>query len=162
MAKGRTVEGGNSDHMPILLILNSSGRVRVRRRPRYDNAWGRNSECRVVVENAWSLSQGVNIVSRLEECGRRVWGWGSSLNRAEREEFRRCKVQLGTLRGRRDAEGVRCFGEVHKRYLLLLQNQSDTWKQKAKQWWYTKGDQNSRFFHNAVNQRQRRNKILGL
>ncbi|XP_031120626.1 uncharacterized protein LOC116023757 [Ipomoea triloba] len=159
---GRSIEGGSSDHLPILLRINSGDRVRVRRRPRYDNAWGRNAACRNIVEHAWSITQGLSIVSRLEECGRRVWGWGSYLNRVEREEFRRCKDQLGNLRGRRDAEGVRRFGEVQNRYLSLLQSQSDHWKQRAKEWWYTMGDQNSKFFHNSVNRKRRRNKIHAL
>nr|GLL46816.1 uncharacterized protein LOC109152193 [Ipomoea trifida] len=157
-----SIEGGSSDHLPILLRINSGDRVRVRRRPRYDNAWGKNAECRNIVEHAWSITQGRSILNRLEECGRRVWGWGSNLDRVERDEFRRCKDQLGSLRGRRDAEGVRHFGEVQNKYLSLLQSQSDHWKQRAKEWWYTMGDQNSKFFHNSVNRKRRRNKIHAL
>lgn len=125
--------------------------MRVRRRPRYENGWGRHPDCRNIVAGAWRVSQGRNVVERLAECGRQVWQWGSRINRAEGVEIRHCEARLGTLRGRRDELGVREFGPTQRRYMMLLQNNSDKWKQRAKELWLTGGDQNSRFFHMSAN-----------
>nr|GMC95566.1 uncharacterized protein LOC109152193 [Ipomoea batatas] len=103
---GRSIEGGSSDHLPLLLITNGSGVVRIRRRPRYENTWGRHPDCRMVVEEAWQSTVGRNLGERVAECGRRVWEWGSRVNRAEGVELRQCEFQMKNLRGRRDAAGV--------------------------------------------------------
>nr|GMD82583.1 uncharacterized protein LOC109152193 [Ipomoea batatas] len=136
--------------------------VRVRRRPRYENGWGRHPDCRRVVEGVWAALQGRSVGERLIECGRQVWRWGSGVNRAEGVELRHCESRLESLRGRRDERGLREFGRAQRRYMLLLQNTSDKWKQRAKELWFRGGDQNSRFFHNSVNRRRRRNMIVGL
>lgn len=51
---------------------------------------------------------------------------------------------------------------AEREYLGLLEAQNTFWKQRAKQHWYVGGDQNSRFFHNAVKARKRKNQLKKL
>ncbi|XP_019155316.1 PREDICTED: uncharacterized protein LOC109152193 [Ipomoea nil] len=161
-ARAKSVEGSTSDHMPLLLTVEGGGPVRVARRPRFENSWGHIPECRQVVEREWDRLEGCTIGERLIECGRGVWNWGKGQNKGEVEVIRRCKNEMGRLRGLRDGESVRRFGVVQRQYLGCLRNQSDKFRQRAKELWYREGDSNSRFFHNSVNTTRRRNRIAAL
>ncbi|XP_019168807.1 PREDICTED: uncharacterized protein LOC109164714 [Ipomoea nil] len=55
--------------MPLLLSVDAGHRPRFNRRPRFDNSWGRNLECKEVVEREWGRLQGCAIGDRLRVCG---------------------------------------------------------------------------------------------
>lgn len=115
-----------------------------------------------MVKAAWDRLGGLEISDKLGQCGEAVWEWGNRLAKEEGRELRRCKETMGRLRGLVDGNSVRAFGECQVRFLQLLQNQSDKWRQRAKDTWYSEGDRNTRFFHNFVNLRRRRNAIVQL
>ncbi|XP_019197208.1 PREDICTED: uncharacterized protein LOC109191092 [Ipomoea nil] len=161
-AKAWSLEGTTSDHLPIFLAMEAVHMETFKRRPRFENSWGRDPGCREVVKREWSRLGECDIGVRLSECGRGVWTWGRNQNRGEVESIRFCQGEMGRLRGKGDNESVRKFGECQRKYMAALRNQSDRWRQRAKEMWYKGGDSNSRFFHHSVNRRRRRNRIRGL
>lgn len=138
-AKARSLEGGSSDHMPLFLETNSAGVRRFRRRPRFENSWGKNPECRMVTERAWVQGEGMNIGNRLIECSRAVWNWGRRESGKEVRELRQCTDRMRWLRGAREDWKMREFGVVQRRYVELLTNQCRRWRQRAKELWYRGG-----------------------
>ncbi|XP_019177735.1 PREDICTED: uncharacterized protein LOC109172940 [Ipomoea nil] len=134
-ARAWSVEGSNSDHMPLLLKTNTLGRQGFRRRPRFGNSWGSIPECREVVESAWVSLDGFPIEDRLVGCGRRVWEWGKNQTRREVREIENCRVRMGSLRGAVDSEGMREFGEYQRKYFQLQHSYCDRLRQRAKEWW---------------------------
>ncbi|XP_031121072.1 uncharacterized protein LOC116024317 [Ipomoea triloba] len=161
-ARAWSVEGGCSVHLALFLMTDDGRATQFRRRPRFENVWVRNPECRRVITDVWSRLDGVGIGNRLTECGRVVWNWGRRQTQGNLEEVKVCKATMGRLRGLRDGGSVRAFEDCQKRYLSLFRDESDKWKQRAKEMWYTRGDSNTRFFHNSVNRRRRRNRITCL
>ncbi|XP_019194791.1 PREDICTED: uncharacterized protein LOC109188616 [Ipomoea nil] len=57
---------------------------------------------------------------------------------------------------------MREHASVEKELLFLLEQQHIYWRQRAKEHWYQGGDTNSKFFHNSVKARRRRNSIKRL
>ncbi|XP_031107295.1 uncharacterized protein LOC116011981 [Ipomoea triloba] len=161
-ARAWSVEGGCSDHMPIHLVTQKACRTSYVRRPRYENAWGKLPECKGIVERVWHQFSSLSIGDKLGLCGKEIWGWGRGRNKGELGELNWCRNRLIVLRRRSDDAGAREFILVQKRYLSLVQSQSDRWRQRAKELWYEGGDSNTRFFHSSVNGRRRRNRINAL
>ncbi|XP_019166531.1 PREDICTED: uncharacterized protein LOC109162266 [Ipomoea nil] len=161
-AQAWSLEGTTSDHLPLFLSLDTGERTHYTRRPRFENSWGRYPDCKGVVQREWERLQGCPMGDRLRVCGRGVWNWGRRQNRGENEAMRLCLGEMERLRGRRDGEGLRLFGDCQRRYLSMLRDKSDRLGQRAKELWYKGGDTNSKFFHNSMNTRRRRNRITAL
>nr|GLL35718.1 uncharacterized protein LOC109156647 [Ipomoea trifida] len=64
------------------------------RRPRFENSWGRNPECRRVTEQAWSEFEGLDIANQLAECGKAVWGWRKRESGRDARELRQCTESM--------------------------------------------------------------------
>ncbi|XP_031116788.1 uncharacterized protein LOC116020453 [Ipomoea triloba] len=124
-ARAWSVKGTSSDHLPLHLCTNWGGRRSVVRRPRYENSWGKEQECKDLVESAWYRDGAAPIMDRIERCSREVWQWGRRRSSGEREELKRCKQRMGELRNAGDKRSVWEFGEVQRKYMALIQNQSD-------------------------------------
>lgn len=93
-----------------------------RRKPRFENLWGANPECRRVTAIAWAEGEGLEIGDRLARCSRRVWEWGRRESESEDRELKQCVQRMKYLRGAREEGRVREFGVVQRRYFFLLQN----------------------------------------
>lgn len=69
---------------------------------------------------------------------------------------------MSFLRTRSDSQGILQFSQAQRLFINLLNKQNQFWKQRAKMFWYKGGDNNTKFFHNAVKQRKRNNTIQRL
>nr|GMC82464.1 pantothenate kinase 2 isoform X1 [Ipomoea batatas] len=150
--------------MPILLKLASARRRVGRNKVRYENAWGYYDECRRAVNDTWEGMNGCDIVHKLYCCKEAAWRWGRRTFKGMAAEIISCRQEMSRLRAVRGGGNGHDFivMQCRRRYFTLLKVQSDGWRQRAKERWYTGGDVNSRFFHNSVNGRRRRNYIRGV
>nr|GMC99843.1 uncharacterized protein LOC109152193 [Ipomoea batatas] len=155
-------EGANREGIDWSSPMSIEGRRGYKRRPRFENAWGSNPMCKVAVEAAWQGAVGGDLGERLADCGKRVWSWGCRQMRGDEGELQKLRNKMAELRTARSDRAISEFGRVQREYLLLIKNQSDCWRQSAKELLYSSGDSNSRFFHNSMNTRRRRNAIRGV
>ncbi|XP_019189731.1 PREDICTED: uncharacterized protein LOC109184143 [Ipomoea nil] len=132
-ANAESFEAPASDHIPIAIWPSPASRSRKRRCFKFENYWLKETRCREIVHQSWSNSQGLQISSRFEICSYENWKWGIDYNR-------NMQPQIDNLKKR----------------------QNQFWKQRAKLYWLKGGDNNTKFFHNAVNQRRMNNEILRL
>nr|GMD79921.1 uncharacterized protein LOC109152193 [Ipomoea batatas] len=138
-ARAWSLEGGSSDHMPILLKLAHNRPREWRRRVRYENVWGCYGECRKVVVEKWDEMSGCDIVSRLGKCNEAAWRWGRRTFRGLTGEIKSCKREMERLREVRGGYGFE-FRVLQRRYFAMLKVQSDGWRQRAKELWCVGGE----------------------
>ncbi|XP_019153894.1 PREDICTED: uncharacterized protein LOC109150438 [Ipomoea nil] len=151
-----------SDHLPLVLIPVILPQVRKHARFCFDNLWLREDSCREIVAQSWDRTVGLDTLARVEACALDLKRWGRSYNRDFQRKIEFNKQRLEWLRGRRDEPGMREYVAVERELLFLLEQQHYFWKQRAKEFWYQGGDVNSKFFHNSVKARRRRNTIRRL
>ncbi|XP_031095216.1 uncharacterized protein LOC115999508 [Ipomoea triloba] len=121
--------------------------------------WLKEDKCREIVTHSWDCTVGLDVLARIERCGRDIWRWGKDNNRNFQRKIDSCKRKMDLLRPRRDKDGMLQYGHTEKELLKLLEQQHLFWKQRAKEHWYKGADLNSKFFHNSVKSRKRSNKI---
>nr|GMD14370.1 uncharacterized protein LOC109158536 [Ipomoea batatas] len=151
-----------SDHLPLLLTPVATLHGTRRRRFCFDNMWLREDKCREIIVNSWSRTVGLDVFDRIEVCGQDIWKWGRTYNSEFQRQIDACKSRLEYLRIRRDEQGFREYTYTENKLLALLNQQNIYWKQRAKEHWYKGGDLNTKYFHNAVKTRRRRNRIRRL
>lgn len=79
-----------------------------------------------------------------------------------RDKVKRVKETLCSLVDRRDEAGIKEYFEEKQKLDDLLYNEELYWKQRAKAFWLTEGDTNSKYFHAAASKRKRGNHISHL
>ncbi|CAH9054379.1 unnamed protein product [Cuscuta europaea] len=73
-----------------------------------------------------------------------------------------CKRRLADLREEDGRWNGADFQKIKEVLIDLLQRRHIFWQQCAKTFWLTECDRNTKFFHNAVRQHRRKNKMKGL
>ena len=156
------MEASESDHIPLFLDTRYLGKTYRQRRFRFENNWLNEPGCGDVIMSSWESSIGQTIQYRLSACGRALAAWGGSSTRNLRQSIASCKQKMAQLKGKRDVKSLEEFEITKHRYVdLLIQNET-FWKQRAKQFWLTTGDANTRYFHSMASFRRRGNRISRL
>ncbi|KAL8119749.1 hypothetical protein AgCh_017015 [Apium graveolens] len=161
-AEVQVLEVSTSDHMPLFLQLNCQVYVQRRSRFKFENMWIKESECRGIVESSWNEEDTTDIMNKMMKCCARLEEWGGSLIRDMKVKLTKYRTEMRRLRSRRDAVGIRQYGEARWQYLRLLEKKEIFWRQRAKQFWLRDGDKNTRFFHKYASVRKEHNKIKRL
>lgn len=112
-ARSTTLEASR-DHLPILLRLNVVDVRRMRRRAKFENLWLRESLCREVVIQSWNNSKGLDLLTRVERCGKAMWNWGKRFTRDFQKRIKFWKKRMEMNRGRRDREWLNNFAESQR------------------------------------------------
>ncbi|XP_031117628.1 uncharacterized protein LOC116021122 [Ipomoea triloba] len=112
-----------SDHLPLMLSPESLNRPGSRRRFCFDNMWLREDKCREIVAQSWERTRGMDVITRVECCGRDIWRWGRNYNKEFQRKIEKCKGRLAYLRNRHDSESMMEYPRVEKELLFLLEQQ---------------------------------------
>ncbi|CAH9052112.1 unnamed protein product [Cuscuta europaea] len=105
------------------------------------------------------MGRGSGVVGQIASCERIVEEWGKGKAGAYGNRISFCKKRLNFLRRCTDSWSIAEFGRVKSDYLSLPKQENRHWRQRAKELWFTGGDLNTHYFHNAVTNCRRRNRL---
>ena len=152
-----------SDHAPIKLFLWPRNREMVLGdRPfRFEQFWGKEDECENVVVNAWL--GGASMVSKLEMCAADLRKWrnekfGPAFKKLKSRRKELKKLNGGGLTPQQMDRRKRILREITE----LLELEESYWKQRSRVLWLAEGDKNSKFFHQRVSGRKKKNSIRAI
>lgn len=161
-ARVENLAASGSDHSPILLKVIKMIYRPVENRFRFENSWLRESDCKEVVESAWSSATNVDIQKNIEVCRNRLAEWGENLGRCLKNRIKRCRDELYGLRNCSSQPDRQRLIGIENEYEKLLMEQEDFWRQQAKHHWLTYSDTNSKYFHVATTSRKKKNSFMQL
>lgn len=98
-------------------------------------------------------------MDKMTLCYLKLEEWGGGLVKEMKSKMASYRSQMRRLRSRRDNMGIDQYNAVRWEYLCLLEKQEIYWQKRAKQYWLTEGDKNSRFFHKYASNQRRNNMI---
>lgn len=151
-----------SDHSPTGLNLHGADIIHVQRRFRFENAWLKEEELHSVVHDSWSRGCPNDVLGKFVTCTEDLAEWDRNLRTKFRRAIERCKRVIDSLSYYHDVESERLLAVAKSRLGVLLMQEEDFWRQRAKVHWLKEGDRNTKFFHAMATQRKRRNVVRQL
>ncbi|CAN1844985.1 Transposon TX1 uncharacterized 149 kDa protein [Linum perenne] len=148
-----------SDHSPIILTTTPTNMVRHRWRFRFEEQWKRDPELKPLVESEWRAGGRGSVFNKLEGCAERLGRWGQMKARRFKERIKGKKEQLEHLRNDNSQGAAEEAKKINQELLIVLQEEEDFWRQRAKQFWLKDGDSNTRYFHAVANGRRKKKRI---
>ncbi|XP_043815056.1 uncharacterized protein LOC122724384 [Manihot esculenta] len=115
-----------------------------------------------LITDYWLSSMGVDLVSRLSDCGDILSVWGKELQQLHKAEMVQCLATMGNFRDSRDAGDMLSFLAAKNQFHELLSLRELYWKQRAKEFWLVNVDRNTHFFHRAASISNKKNRIGSL
>uniref|UniRef100_A0A803PEK6 Reverse transcriptase domain-containing protein n=1 Tax=Cannabis sativa TaxID=3483 RepID=A0A803PEK6_CANSA len=161
-AKLSNLETSTSDHSPIYLEPAIEPFNLYPRKFRFENAWLKEPLCVELIKDCWDSMNNEDIVKKIQACADKLTEWGKDITGSFKVRIKKCKQELTSLRGKRDALSVQRFGELKNQLSRIMDQRETFWKQRAKQFWLKEGDKNSRYFHMAATTRRGNNAISKL
>lgn len=158
----KVIELSTSDHLPLFLDLNRKVYVQKRKRFRFENVWIREKDCYNLINDCWQEEGHENIIDKITRCCIKLEEWGGGMVKEMRDKLAFFRTQMRRFRARRDDYGVRQYNSARWEYLCLLDKKEVYWQQRAKQFWLTEGDHNTRFFHKYASNQRKNNMLKGL
>ncbi|GAU18647.1 hypothetical protein TSUD_124800 [Trifolium subterraneum] len=124
--------------------------------------WLREPDLEEVVLEGWGAHENIEVVDRVARCAKRLRSWGRKKKVKFKEEIDECVRQMEVLRGNQGEEEGRRYQEIHDHHAVLLVQEEDYWKQRAKMHWLKEGDMNTSFFHKSATARRKKKNISKL
>lgn len=81
--------------------------------------------------------------------------WGRNFFHKFRDKVKKLKEAINSLKDRSDEQGVKQYFEEKNKLDDLLYHEELYWKQRAKSFWLTEVDTNSKFFHVVASRRKK-------
>lgn len=103
-----------------------------------------------------------DVLRKLQDCTNDLEHWGRSLKTRFTHDIKRCKSDIDTLLISHDPESEASLGAATHKLGVLLMQEENCWRQRAKVHWLKDGDRNTKFFHAMASQRKCRNAIQSL
>ncbi|KAJ4771691.1 hypothetical protein LUZ62_055948 [Rhynchospora pubera] len=150
----------NSDHSPILLKLRTDVK-KTQRKFKFENWWLLRDEFKEVCESAVKNADGswrdatIRLKQNISKWARKKRGPSAALAEIEQKIL---YVQSTSP----SPETIEADRALQAQYNLHLLEVESYWAQRATIRWATLGDSNTQFFHQAVAQRRRCNRIASL
>lgn len=137
-----------------------------RSRFRFENMWIREPECKEIVKSNWkTINQQalMSTISNIEQCSKQLILWNQAKFGSLAKEIKDTHHQLAQLHN--DRERVVTTGELRATELKLnelLLKEEIFWKQRSRILWLREGNQNTKFFHQRANARNKAKLIKGM
>lgn len=132
------------------------------RKFRFENAWFLEDGLEDVVHGSWYMAGRNNLVSKLKGCADDLQVWGHGIRSKFWRDISKCKTKLADLVYLRDEQSIHQFNATKEKLAVLLLQQDNFWRQRAKVHWLKEGDMNTKFFHTMATTRKKRNFIRKL
>lgn len=169
MSRALNLKPSRSDHLPILMEVRESRpkKKKKKKRFRFEDCWILNEECREVVERGWECDAGgdpFSIINRkIANTRVALLNWSKSCFGNIKEEIELTRAQLAmyfdsSVSAPSSTERVALQAKLNS----LIQQEHTFWKQRAKVFWLSDGDLNTKFFHHSANSRRKKNLLKGL
>ncbi|XP_074342376.1 uncharacterized protein LOC141679913 [Apium graveolens] len=152
----------HSDHDPIKLDLAAFSFSRKQFRFRFENTWLKEQTFHEEVSMFWKGLSPTHLLPNLISVSSFMANWGRNFFHQFREKVRKQKEVLNELVNGEDEDGVKKYFEERDQFNDLLLHEEQYWKQRAKAFWLTEGDTNSKFFHAQASSRKKLNHIAHL
>ncbi|KAL8547280.1 hypothetical protein ACS0TY_006850 [Phlomoides rotata] len=159
-----------SDHVPI--FIEGAERDWGPRPFKFFNQWIQHQEYRTLIEKVWAESSvsgwaGFVIKEKLKILKSELKGWSKVVFGELERKIEEKKTEIERLDIMDDALGLEPEEEEQRRNLMNDLMKETNWRekqlfQKARVKWIKEGDANSKFFHNWVKKRHKRNELSGL
>jgi hypothetical protein len=164
------IQSSYSDHVPILLHTElGSNQVCKRRRPRkFEEKWSIHPECEKIIQRVWDQVNPVGspmyvVCEKIKQCREELFRWYKGISSEFQEKIRGKTIYLSNLvAGNSMGVNNDVIVAIKQEINHLLLSEELHWRQRSRMVWLEAGDQNTKFFHNYANQRQRTNGIQGL
>lgn len=148
-----------SDHDPILLDLFSVNLSRKQFKFHFENTWLQEPKFHKETIEYWLSLPPCHILPNLISMSRFMAKWGRNFFHKFRDKIKKQKELLSSLVNRVDSAGVKSYFEEKESLNELLLHEEVYWKQRAKVFWLTEGDANTKFFHASASIRRKINHI---
>ncbi|PRQ56718.1 putative RNA-directed DNA polymerase [Rosa chinensis] len=166
----RHLDPSTSDHVPILLevrIQKKRRKKRKKKRFKFEECWLLDETCKEVVKSSWESVSGVGptqlLWNRMQSTRAALESWSEKSFGCIRKEIAKIRNQLSvfydsSLSAPLEEDRVALQLKLND----LLHQEQVFWRQRAKVFWLKDGDLNTKFFHQRVKNRKKKNTLTGL
>lgn len=159
----------HSDHRVLYLSLQKVDLItpnkRKRSRFRFENMWIREPECKEIIKSNWETMNQQSLMStinNIEQCSKQLILWNQAKFGSLAKEIKNTHRQLAQLHdGRQRLDTTEELKATEMKLNELLLKEEIYWKQRSRILWLKEGDQNTKFFHQRANVRNKTNLIKG-
>lgn len=148
-----------SDHDPIIMELFDTSYSRKQFRFKFENVWLKEPGFQDEVAGYWQGISTTLLLPKLLSVSSFMAKWGRNFFHKFRDKVKKKKELLNILVDRTDEKGIRSYFNVQNQLDELLKQEEVYWQQRAKAFWLTNGDTNSKFFHAFASARKKANRI---
>lgn len=115
-----------------------------------------------MVKRGWEKGEGEEIIGRISICGRELQVWGDKIRLRFKMLINQYRDQLHHLKKLKLANHDNQILDIKHKLDMLLIQEEQFWKQRAKIFWLKDGDSNTKCYHNYASCRRRKNSITQL
>lgn len=173
-SRALNLKPSKSDHLPILLEVREFAhrkkkkKKKKRKRFRFEDSWLLNDDCKKFIDLGWNMAVSGSdpvskIRSKISNTRETLMKWSKSLFGKIKEDIEQTRASLAQFYNYSPSNpSLVSRVELEDKLNDFLQQEHAFWKQRAKVFWLTDGDLNTKIFHQSACNRRKRNLIVGL